>query len=91
MASGDGALPGDYKVSIDTKEVDEAEVKAEAEKLAKKHGLPNMGPMIPPELQGKMAKKAKSTIPEKYASPEKSGLTAKVEAKSNSFEFKLAD
>ena len=58
-------------MSIDTKEVDEAEVKAEAEEAAKKHGLPNMGPMIPPELQGKMAKKAKSTIPEEICEPRK--------------------
>jgi hypothetical protein len=90
LTQGDGALPGDYTVAIDTKEIDEAVAKAETEKLAKKHGMSNLAQM-PPELQAKMAKQAKRSIPAKYESPEKSGLTAKVEERSNSFEFKLTD
>jgi hypothetical protein len=90
LSTGDGALPGEYTVAIDTKEIDEAAAKAETEKLAKKHGMSNLAQM-PPELQAKMAKQAKSSIPKKYENPENSKLTAKVEEHSNSFEFKLTD
>jgi hypothetical protein len=90
LTSGDGALPGDYTVSIDTKEIDAAAAKAEAEAIAKKHGMSNIGQM-PPEVLAKMSKQAKGSIPKKYESAEKSGLTAKVEERSNSFEFKLTD
>jgi len=90
VTAGDGALPGDYKVSIDTKEIDEAAAKAEGEKLAKKYGMSNLA-QLPPEVQAKAGKLAKGSIPEKYLNADKSDLSAKVEAKSNSFEFDLKD
>ncbi len=87
---GDGALPGEYEVSIDTREIDEEQLKAEGEKLAKKHGLAVLSQPIP-ELQAKSFAKAKGSIPAKYQSAATSGLTAKVEEKSNYFEFELKD
>ena len=90
LSEGDGALPGDYVVSIDTKEIDEAAAKAEGEKAAKKHGMSNLV-QLPPEIQAKALKTAKSSIPVIYQDAHKSGLTAKVEEKSNSFTFELKD
>lgn len=89
LTTDDGAVPGEYKVSVDTKEFDEAAAKAESEKLAQKHGLKGMGPQMPPEVLATLNKKAKSTIPEKYSNPDKSELTATVKASSNSFTFDL--
>jgi hypothetical protein len=89
LSPGDGALPGEYVVTVDTREIDEAQVKAEAEKLAKKHGMANLSQM-PPELQAKALKQAKSSIPTKYQGSQ-SDLTAKVEEKSNDFTFELKD
>jgi hypothetical protein len=89
---GDGALPGDYKVSIDTREVDEAAVKAEAKKLAEKHGMPNMAPaMIPPELLAEATKNAKASVPAKYQVPESSDLKTTVKAEKNYVELDLKD
>ncbi len=90
LTAGDGALPGDYKVGIDTHEIDEAAAKEEGEKLAKKHGMSNLA-QLPPEVQAQALRKAKSSIPVKYSNPDKSDLPAKVEAKSNSFVFELKD
>jgi hypothetical protein len=89
---GDGVLPGDYKVSIDTRQEDEEKLKAEADAVfAKKgKGMEKLS-MIPQELTAKYRKLAKSSIPERYMNPETSKLTAKVDPASLKFNFELTD
>ncbi len=89
LAPGDGALPGDYKVTFGAHQISEDEVKAEAAKIAAKHG---MAPdKIPPTLLGRAARKAKNVLPAKYQVAETSDITAKVEERSNYYEFELKD
>jgi hypothetical protein len=92
LSPGDGALPGEYKVSIDAREVDDQKLKAETDKVLAKKNKGEMKVMMPiPELQAKAVKEAKSSIPTKYQSAEASKLDATVKEQSNSFEFKLTD
>jgi hypothetical protein len=90
LSPGDGALPGEYRVTVSAREVDEAKLKSDSEALAAKHGMGKMA-MMPPELQAKANKEAKSSLPKKYESPDTSGLTAKVKEQSNTFDFELTD
>ena len=87
---GDGAMPGVYKVTVDTRQVDEAQVKAEAAEVGKKHGMENMG-QIPQELQAKALKNAKSTIPGKYQIPDTSDIEVTVKEQSNTLTIELKD
>jgi hypothetical protein len=87
---GDGVLPGEYKVTVDQREIDEGKVKAATEDLGKKHGMDKVS-QIPPELQGKAMREAKSEIPGKYQIAETSDLTAKVDASNTTFSFELKD
>lgn len=94
QAPGDGAMPGKYKVSIAAKGAVDAEVaKNMLRDDMKKKGVDvsKLPLNVPPEYLAKAAKQAKSLIPEKYASPSSSGLTATVEAKSNTIDFNLED
>ncbi len=84
------ALPGEYKVTVSAREVDEAKLKSDSEALAVKHKLPK-SPMIPQELQAKANKVAKSSLPKKYESPGTSGLSAKVEDARTDLISKLKD
>ena len=78
---GHGALPGDYNVLIFSSDLD-------VSTLIPKQG----GPLHQGEPEHtKAIKAAKSPIPTKYAKSESSGLKAKVEAKSNQFNFDLTD
>jgi hypothetical protein len=77
---GDGAFPGDYKVAIASSDLDTSA-------LAKTTGPLHQGD----EEHQKALKAAKSPIPLKYAQTATSGLTAKVEAKTNTFDFPLKD
>jgi len=78
---GDGALPGEYKVVINSSGVDMSD-------LAKKSGgLIHQGDK---DFQ-KVVKEAKSLVPTKYSKSETSGLTKKVEASSNTIDFNLED
>jgi len=86
----DGAMPGEYKITIDTKEIDEAAAKEEGEKVAKQHGMSNLK-MLPPEVQAKAFSQAKSSVPLKYQTTETSDLTATVAEGSNIFDFELKD
>jgi hypothetical protein len=90
LSPGDGALPGDYRVTVSAREVDEAKLKSDTDAVAAKHGMGKMA-MFPPELQAKANKQAKNSLPKKYEDPGTSGITAKVEEHSNTFEFKLSD
>ena len=78
---GDGALPGEYKVLILASTLDVSTL------LPKGGGPLHQGD----EAHQKAIKAAKSAVPVKYSRSETSGLTAKVEAKSNHFEFNLTD
>jgi len=80
QSDGDGAFPGDYVVSINAKQAD----LSAAEKNAG-GGSARQDDVL------KAYKNAKSPIPQKYEIPESSGLKAKVEARSNTFNFELTD
>jgi len=78
----DGALPGEYLVSVASKQVDDAKVKETINKQgggARQHEV------------AKAQSKAKNLIPAKYALPDTSGLTASVKAQSNTIDFDLKD
>ncbi|MHB8901740.1 MAG: carboxypeptidase-like regulatory domain-containing protein [Thermoguttaceae bacterium] len=76
--AGDGALPGDYKVSISKFEATAAtEAASEAD-------------YVPP-AEGAEPAASKSLLPDKYRNPETSGLTAKVVEGPNTFDFELTD
>ncbi len=87
---GDGAVAGEYTVTVDTREVDEAAAKAEGEAIAAKHGMKNLA-QLPPEIQAKAFAKAKSSVPAKYQSSGTTDLKATVMEGSNSFDFELKD
>ena len=94
LTPGDGALPGEYKVVVNTRQVDEDRVKAEAAKIAAKHGIVNRTqtpPILVARAAAKSMKKAKGTTPAKYQSPQTSDLTAQVGEKRNYFTFELND
>ncbi|MGP0069255.1 MAG: hypothetical protein ACLQGP_37350 [Isosphaeraceae bacterium] len=78
---GDGALPGEYKVVISSSTADMTGLAKE------KGGLVHQGDK---DFQ-KIVKDSKSMVPIKYSKSETSGLTKKVEATSNSFDFDLKD
>lgn len=80
--NGDGAIAGDYQVSV---------VKpAEMELTAEEEASPTLAMMR--QQGGKVEKKKKSPIPEKYAVPNASGLQYTVQAgENNKFEINLTD
>lgn len=77
----DGAFPGDYLVSITARTPDMTQAKENAAKI---------GGLMSQDDVARAYKSAKSPIPRKYESPD-AGLKAKVEAKSNTFDFELVD
>jgi len=76
----DGALPGDYKVCIISRSVDMSGVEAN-----RKGGAGRQDDVY------KAEKKAQNLIPPKYQRTDSSGLTFKVEEKSNTKNFELTD
>jgi hypothetical protein len=79
---GDGALPGKYKVTIRSEDVDTTQVID----TVKKHGGGGR--------QGEIAQaaaKAKNLVPARYKLPDTSDLEVTVEARSNTFDFPLKD
>lgn len=77
----DGALPGSYKVTITSVEVDTTKL----QEIAKG------GQFHHDKEFAKANKNAKSLVPSKYNLPDTSGLTAEVKASSNSIPFDLKD
>jgi len=80
-SQGDGALPGEYKVVIVATNVD---TKALSQKTG---GLLHQGDAE----HVKAIKNAESLVPLKYGRGDTTPLTAKVETKSNEFNFDLTD
>jgi hypothetical protein len=79
---GDGAMPGKYKVTIQSQSVDTTQV---IETVKKQGGGGRQGDIA------KAASKAKNLIPSKYLLTDTSGLEATVEARSNQLDFPLND
>jgi hypothetical protein len=78
----DGALPGDYKVTIVSKEADNSQV---IKTIMEKGGGARQAEV------GKATAIAKDRVPAKYQLPETSQLTAKVEEHANTIDFELKD
>lgn len=76
----DGALAGDYKVVVISKVVDMSDVEANRQGGAGRQ-----------EDVAKAESTAERNIPKKYEQSATSGLTAKVEPKSNTIDFTLTD
>jgi hypothetical protein len=79
---GDGALPGDYFVTVVSKLIDDSKVK----ETIQKHGGGGRQ-----EDVARAAAKAKDLIPGKYQLPETSKLKATVKEESNKLNFSLTD
>jgi hypothetical protein len=82
LTPDDGALPGDYKVTITAQQVDTSQVV----KTIMEKGGGGRQHEIAKAQQG-----AKNLIPAKYRLADTSGLTAKVEERSNTADFELKD
>jgi hypothetical protein len=78
---GDGALPGSYKVTVSSQEIDSTELKAVAKGGQFHHD----------KAFANANKTAKNLVPSRYQLAETSDLTATVEAKSNNLPFDLKD
>ena len=81
LAPGDGAMPGKYKVTVMSSDVDTTEMKA----------IAKGGQFHHDEAFAKAAKGAKALVPSKYNLAETSGLEQEVKASTNSFNFPLVD
>lgn len=77
----DGALPGSYKVTIASVEVDTSQMEAVAKGGQFHHD----------KTFAKAVASAKKLVPSKYALADTSGLTAEVKEQSNKFDFDLKD
>ena len=80
VSDRDGALPGQYRVTVTSKDVDLSAIKPAPGRSA-----------VNPAIIGKAMRDAKNLVPKKYASSQTSPLTAEVKEQSNSFTFDLAD
>jgi hypothetical protein len=81
-APGDGALPGEYKVTVVSKEVDDSKV---TETVKKYGGGGRQSEIAKANAAGKML------VPGKYALADTSDLKATVKPEANSFTFELKD
>ncbi len=80
LGDRDGAVPGQYKVSVTSKEVDPSKIRDRPGRSAGK-----------PKVVGKANQDEKSLIPKKYETSQTSPLTAEVKPQSNSIPFELVD
>ncbi|WP_422925069.1 hypothetical protein [Singulisphaera sp. PoT] len=81
LVESDGALPGKYKVTIESRVIDDTELKAVAKGGQFHHD----------KAFAKSVKTAKIMVPTKYSLPDTSMLTADVKPQSNSFPYDLSD
>jgi len=89
LTPGDGAFPGEYYVTINTRELDEATAKSEMMEIAKKKGMPGGITQIPPEIQAKNRAASKGTTPVKYESI--NDLKATITGSTSGLNFDLKD
>jgi hypothetical protein len=82
LSPDDGALPGQYKVTVTAKEVDNTQV---VKTIMEKGGGGRQHEIA------KAAQKAKSVVPAKYGLADTSGLTRTVEERSNTINFDLTE
>ncbi len=80
-ANNDGALPGKYKVTVSSREVD----------LTKAQANNKAGGSMRQDDIAKAYKEAKKLTPAKYEIPETSGLSYEVKASSNVYDIDLQD
>jgi hypothetical protein len=79
---GDGALPGSYKVTVISQDIDTAALTAESKGGQFHHGSPEFI---------KATKNAKNLVPPKYKLADTSDLKAEVKAETNTLNFDLKD
>jgi hypothetical protein len=88
----DGAVPGEYKVSVVAKTTDTSTVDLKIKGATTVEAKKAISAVFPQKVAAKAAAKAKSLIPAKYGSPETSGLKFQVKPQSNSgVDFDLKD
>jgi major membrane immunogen (membrane-anchored lipoprotein) len=80
LGDEDGAFPGDYLVSIESKDVDFKKAESNVQ-----------GGVFKQDDVAKAYRSAKNLIPDKYSNYDTSGFTAKVKESSNTFDFELVD
>ena len=81
LAPDDGALPGKYKVTVMSKEVDDSEMKV----------IAKGGQFHHDKAFAKAVKNAKALVPSKYGLADTSGLQGDVKPQSNTIDFDLTD
>jgi len=81
LAPGDGALPGKYRVTILSQEMDTSEMQS----------IAKGGQFHHDKAFAKALKTAKQLVPSKYNLADTSGLEKEVKAESNSIDFDLVD
>jgi hypothetical protein len=90
--TNDGALAGEYRVTVDAREIDEAQAKSMTdERVRREGGDPSTMTMVPQDIQAQLLSQSKSSIPGKYQIPDTSDWNAVVEEKSNTIDFDLTD
>ena len=91
LGENDGVLPGKYRVTVDTRQIDQAKAKEAAQKYVEKKGFKGELTIIPQDVQAKVLAQTKSNIPGKYQIPETTDLRAEVGEKDQVLDFELKD
>jgi len=78
LGDRDGALPGNYRVTVESKAIDES-----------KFVIPMYGGQPTPESRRKASRTTKSLIPPRYGQSHSSGLSYEVKAGTNEASFDL--
>ena len=91
LGENDGALPGKYRVTVDTRQIDQAKAKEAAKAYAEKKGFKGEMTVVPQDVQAKVLSQTKSNIPGKYQIPETTDLRATIEEKPMVLDFELKD